>query len=182
MRDEELVKQIKERNEYAMETVMQRYSRLLWKVAGSVLSGPGSAEDTEECVAEVFIQLWQRPEDFDPARGSLKSYLSTVARNKAIDRFRRLSRHPSLELNEDILGSDPDPAELLSLRERSALLAEAVETLPQAERDIAVRRWCYGQKPREIAAAMDMPVKSVYNTIQSCKQKLRTAISERGEL
>ena len=180
LRDEELIKQIKERNEYAMESVMQRYSRLLWKIAGSVLNGPGSVQDTEECVADVFIQLWQRPDDFDPSRGSLRAYLSAVARNKAIDRFRKMSRHPALELNEEILGSDPDPSEMLALRERSELLAAAVETLPPAERDIVVRRYCYGQKPREISAAMDIPVKTVYNTLQTSKSKLRAAIAEKG--
>ena len=182
MRDEELIRQIIERNEYAMDSDMQRYSRLLWKIAGSVLSGPGSSEDTEECVADVFIQLWQRPEDFDPSRGSLKSYLSTVERNKAIDRFRRLSRHPALELNEEILGSDPDPSDLLALRERSEMLAAAVETLPLPDRDIVVRRYCYGQKPGEISKAMDLPVKTVYNTLQTAKARLRSVIAERGEL
>ena len=180
MKDEELINRIKDKDERAIEELMETYTRLLWKVCASVLERAGSPSDVEECVADVFIRLWQHPESFDGSRGSLKVFLSALARNKAIDRFRQLSRHVPLELNDEILGSDPDPAEGMALKERSGLIAEAIEELPPEERDIIVRRFCYGQKPGEISKAMDIPVKRVYNSIQSGKLRLRAGLAERG--
>ncbi len=180
LRDEELIKRIKDKDESAIEELMDAYSRLLFKIGASVLEKAGTPSDVEECVADVFIQIWRRPESFDSSRGSLKAFLSALARNKAIDRFRQLSRHLPLELNDEILGSDPDPAEGMALKERSGLIAEAIEELPPEERDIIVRRFCYGQKPGEISKAMDIPVKRVYNSIQSGKLRLRAGLAERG--
>ena len=56
-------------------------------------------------------------------------------------------------------------------------LVAAVKTLTDAERDILIRRYYYEQKPREIAKALDIPLKQVENHLYRSKQKLRKAIS-----
>ena len=56
-------------------------------------------------------------------------------------------------------------------------LAAAVNALTDVERDILIRRYYYDQKPREIAKALDLPIKQVENHLYRSKQKLRKAIS-----
>src|SRR3954462_7660338 len=53
--------------------------------AGRVLRDEAAAEDV---VQDVFVQLWLRPDSYDPARGSLASYVSMLARSRALDRWR----------------------------------------------------------------------------------------------
>ena len=75
MKDKAVIEAIARRDEQAVSAVINKYSRLLWPIAGAVLEKVGCAQDAEECVADTFIYLWEHPEKFDPEKGSLKSWL-----------------------------------------------------------------------------------------------------------
>lgn len=159
-----------------MNDVINKYSRLLWPIASAVLKNVGSEQDVEECVADAFIYLWQYPEKFDPARGNLKSYLCMVARSRAIDRYRQISRHGELPLEEAVLSASVGMQEEMMTRETRRELIAAVNALGEPGREILVRRYYYNQKPREIALALGMTVKQVDNSLYRSKRQLRLAL------
>ena len=80
MNEKKLIEGIRNRDESAAAYAIDRYSRLFWSAAAPVLRNIGTAEDLEECVADAFVYLWEHPEKFDPARGSLKSWLAMIGR------------------------------------------------------------------------------------------------------
>lgn len=159
MQDKQLAAAIARGEGDAMNTVMNRYARLLWQIAAAVLKNVGSEADVEECVADAFIYLWRNPERFDPQRGTLKSFLCMVVRSRAIDRFRQLTRNPVLPLEEAVLSATVGMQEELMSRETRRELIAAVNALGEPGREILLRRYYYNQKPREIALAMDLTVK-----------------------
>ena len=55
---------IKNRNERAINDVIVKYSKLLWPIVFAVLKNVGTEQDVEECVADVFIDLWENPDKF----------------------------------------------------------------------------------------------------------------------
>ncbi len=177
MSDEKLIRAIHERDEAAISRIIEAHSRLLWRVAQAVLNDLGSAQDVEECVADTFIYLWRFPEKYDPERGSLKTWLSIVARTKALDRCRELSRRAALPLDEAAFVRMPDLPEdgLLRSDARQALQA-AIEKLDEPDREILLRRYYHDQKPRQIALALGIPVKQVENRLYRTKQKLRNTL------
>ena len=178
MNDEKTISALREGSQKAMGEVMGRYAKLLWSAAGAVLEGTGSAQDIEECVADAFVYLWEHPERYDPRRGKLKTWLSVIARSRAVDRRRELTRRPAVPLEDGILSDDPDLAgELLREETRQVLLA-AVNALEEPAREIFLRRYSYDQKPREIARALGLSVTQVNNRLYQAKQKLRTALSD----
>ena len=73
MNDEKIIQAIRSGSGEAIQTVMNAYAKLVWSVAGAVLGQAASIQDVEECVADVFIYLWQNPDKFDPERGKLKT-------------------------------------------------------------------------------------------------------------
>lgn len=161
-----------------MDQVMTKYAKLLWSIAGAVLKNAASRQDIEECVADVFIYLWQHPEQYDPRRGRLKVWLSVVARSQAIDRYRRLARQQTVPLEEALLAAQPEVVDGLLAADARRALAAAVETLEEPDREILVRRYYYSQKPREIAAALGIPAKQVQNRLYRAKQKLRETMAQ----
>lgn len=181
MTDEKIIKSIKNGDETAIHFVITKYSRLLWSVVGSVLKNVASEQDMEECVADVFIYLWQHPEKYDVKRGSLKVWLSVIARTKAIDRYRELTRQNLLPLQDSLFLEQLDVIDgILARNERQTLFA-AVTSLEEPDREILVRRYYYNQKPKEIAVALSLPKKYVENRIYRTKQKLREMIAnEKG--
>ena len=73
MTEESAIARIRSGDERAIAWVMDKYSRMLWKTVAAIL--PGSEADVEECVADVFISLWQKPEQYDKTKGRLSTWL-----------------------------------------------------------------------------------------------------------
>ena len=178
LRDEALIRAIREGDEGAIAQVMDRYSPLLWRVAGAVLGRRAAEEDLEECVADVFIHLWQQPEKFDPRRGTLKTYLALMARSRATDRLRQLLRREEVPLEAAPLQAAAGVAEGYLARETLEELRRAVDDLEEPDREILLRRWQEEQTPREIALAMGLAPKQVENRLYRTRLRLRRAVSE----
>lgn len=65
MNDEKIIKAIKNCDEATIDYVITKYSKLMWSIASAILKNVASAQDVEECVADVFVYLWQNPEKYD---------------------------------------------------------------------------------------------------------------------
>src|SRR5206468_10013419 len=70
------------------------YDRHAAAVFGASFRLLGQRLEAEEVVQETFLALWNRAEQFDPALGSLRAWLMTIARNRTIDRLRSSGRPP----------------------------------------------------------------------------------------
>ncbi len=172
-----MIRDLKNQDEKAIQEAILKYSRLLWPIVQAVLQNVGSQQDAEECVADVFIQLWQHPESFDPSRGSLKTWLCLVARSKAIDRYRILSRHATIPLDSAMMATRLGLQEAFLLQENRRELRRAIDALQSHERDILIRRYYFEQKPRQIALALGLSVKQVDNSLYRSKQKLKAVLT-----
>ena len=177
MNDITAITGIRNHDERTINEVITKYSKLLWPIVSAVLKNVGTEQDVEECVADVFIDLWVNPDKYDAARGTLKSWLCMVARCKAIDRYRALPRHSTVPLEGAMMVGRMGMQDALLQEETKRELAAAVSALADIEKDVLIRRYYYEQKPREIAKALDLTLKQVENHLYRSKQKLRKAIS-----
>ena len=172
MSDGQIMEGIRNGDEAAMGEAMEKYSGLLWSVASAVLDGAAPVQEVEECVADVFIYLWQHPEKYDPDRGGLSSWLSMIARSRAIDRYRRIVRERELPV-ERMMAESLEHAEIAENDVEREKLLSCIDGLGGQERELIIRRYYYEQKPAEIAAALDLPKKKVENKLYYVRQKLK---------
>jgi len=162
------------RDEEIFRELFQAYAKLLWAVAGGILSEKGGAEqDIEECVSDAFIELWNRPEKYDPTRGSVKSYLCRITKNKAIDIYRRKSRENVIAIEEYMEAPGADRFDVPDY----SRLYEAVEGLQEPTREILVRRYFHDEKPARIAKRLGLPIKEVENRLYRGKKALMESLS-----
>lgn len=173
MNDEKTFLAIKNRDEKVMAAVIQKYSKLLWSITSAVLANSASVQDVEECVADVFIDFWLHPEKYTPEKGKLSSWLSMVARSKAIDRYRQILRKQEVPIEEAITVHTDEILGIIVQREEQEKLVSCIEHLAESEKEIILRRYDYEQKPKEIALALNIPKKQVENCLYQTKQKLR---------
>lgn len=177
MDDKKVLLAIKDKDEKMMAFVIQKYSKLLWKIASGVLINAASAEDIEECVADTFIHLWMNPHKYNPDKGKLSSYLSMVARSKAIDRYRKIVAKQEVTIEENLAYHKEVLAEIIS-KEQKEKLVICIGKLDEQEKDIIIRRFFYNQKPKDIALALGITGKQVENKLYRAKQKLREMMEE----
>ena len=178
LNDKKIISAIAARDERMLAFVVQKYSKILWKIAASILINAASVQDVEECVADVFIYLWQYPEKYDPDKAKLSSWLSIVARSKAVDSYRRITRKKEIFI-EEILVESLGYAENDAADEEKDKLRSCIDELNEKEKELIMRRYYYEQKPAEIAVALDMPKKQVENRLYYVRQKLRKMMEKR---
>lgn len=171
--DATLVARISEGDRDALETVFQLYGGAVESMARRVLHNEALAEDTAQ---EVFVAFWESPERFDPVRGTLRTFLLTLAHRRAVDlvrseqaRFNREERMPA-----DHPGSIDD--EVWS-RTVSAEVREAVESLSEGERD-AIKLAYFGHMTYvEVAEHLGVPEGTVKSRIRSGMRRLSVALA-----
>ena len=141
----------------------------------------GDGADAEECLADTFAGLWRHIGEFDPERGSLKSYLTVMARNCAVSRLRSLRRHPPVIPPEEAeLGQRADESGNPEGRENAVLLREALLELEPSDRELMIRRYFYGESVKEAAGHLGFTVKYAENRLFRSRQKLKKVLLERG--
>mgnify|MGYP002511335277 CR=1 FL=1 len=183
MNDKKIISAITARDERMLAFAVNKYSKLLWKIAASVLINAASAQDVEECVADVFIYLWQYPEKYDPDKAKLSSWLSVIARSKAVDRYRQIIRKREISMEEIVVESlgyaEITAGDEMEERYSREKLRFCIEGLDDKEKELVIRRYYYEQKPAEIAVALDMPKKQVENRLYYVRQKLKKMMEKR---
>ena len=174
MNDKEIISAIAGGNEQMLGFAVKRYSKLLWKTAAPILVNAASAEDVEECVADVFIYLWEHPEKYDAQKGKLSSWLAMIARSKAIDRYRREVKKREISI-EEMTAEGLKTAENYQHGEngKNEILISCLRRLGETEKELIIRRYYYEQKPKDIAEALCMPKKQVENKLYCARQKLK---------
>lgn len=181
LNDKKIISAIINRDEQMLAFVVQKYSKLVWKIVAPILLNAASVQDVEECVADVFIHLWQCPEKYDPGKGRLPAWLSMVARSKAIDRYRQIIRKRELSIED--MAESPVYAETESADVENERLLSCIGELDERERELIIRRYYYEQKPAEIAVVLDIPKKQVENKLYYVRQKLKRMMeNQEGEL
>jgi len=136
--------------------------------------------EAEDVVQDVFLTLWRRPDRFDPARATDRSWLLTVVRNRSLDHLRRRYFKHSEDV-ADLAERLPDPhaadfVDELDAAARNKALWQLVDALPPCQADLIRRAYVSGQTHQEIACATGLPLGTVKSRIRLGLDKLRCAM------
>jgi RNA polymerase sigma-70 factor (ECF subfamily) len=141
-----------------------------------------AVRDVDDVVQESFLRVWkaraQRPVH------STKAFLFRIARNVALDFVRRSRTSPIAPVGElaelPVIDERSGAADTLVVRERIAVLTEALEALPRRCREVVVRCKLQGQSYREAADALGLSEKTVTEHVYRGTQRLGEELHKRG--
>jgi RNA polymerase sigma-70 factor (ECF subfamily) len=147
--------------------------------ANRVLRDTAAAEDV---VHDVFMALWRKPSSFDPARGSLGSYLTMMARSRALDRWRtRVARESAVDrVKQQIRPGSviaEDAAEPVVRRDDSRRVLRALDTLPGDQREAVLLAFGKGLTAREIAKTAGVPLGTAKSRVRLGLAKARSELT-----
>lgn len=177
MTDTAAIAGIKDHKEGSVNEIIIKYSKYMWPVAYAVLKNIGSEQDVEHCIAEIFVDLWEEPDQYDPQSDSLQDWLCTKVRSRAMERYRVLSGSGAVPLDGPMMMGRMGMQDAALLEKNKRELSAAVASLSDTERDILIRRFYYEQSIKEIAVALDLSQKETRDQLHRSKQLLRKALS-----
>ena len=179
LQDEELMALVLRRQETALGTLYDRYSRLVYTIA---LRITGDRETTEEVVQDVFQNIWLAAASFQADLGSFSSWLLGIARHRAIDatrskRERARAREQTLDYDWPTIG-EANPDNAVAQRLLRDTVRQALELLPTNQRQ-AIELAYYGGLTRvEIATQLNQPLGTVKTRMRLGLMKLRDLLGQ----
>lgn len=175
-----LLQRIVARDERAVAELYDRHSRLVFSVLRRILRSQADAEDV---LQETFVRVWSRADTYDPALGSPSTWLTRIARNRAVDRLRAQraradvdGRPPATESGEirmpvAAVSSRPDVrTDDMAL---ATALRGAVARLPENQRVLIEAAYFDGYTHHELAEKFDVPLGTVKTRIRAGLAALR---------
>jgi RNA polymerase sigma-70 factor (ECF subfamily) len=165
------------RDRSAFERLYDRHSPLVLALCDRVLHDRAEAEDV---TVDVFYEVWDRADRYDPKRGSPLTYLTTLARSRAIDRKRsKRKAQPSVDLDttEPVIAPTADSPERGAVAdENTALVKRALLSLDPAQRQVIECAFYDGLTHTEIAEKLGKPLGTVKTWIRQGLIRLRDSL------
>lgn len=171
---------VERRSPEAFEALYDRHGGIAYSLAYRMLGDRGAAEDVTQ---EAFLAIWRTRARFDATRGSVRSWLLGVVRNRAIDVLRRRPLAPPKSLfdESDVLEAEPaeESTELEAARRDDARqVRQAVATLPHEQAQVIQLAYFGGFSHSEIAETLQMPIGTVKGRIRLAMEKIRAQLAE----
>jgi RNA polymerase sigma-70 factor (ECF subfamily) len=167
----------------AFEAIYDRHSAQVFALAMRVT---GRQRAAEEATQDVFLGLWRRAAGYDPDRGTLRTWLLAMVRNRSIDWLRREARYDRVVEIDDVLAERLEAAERTDLevvtREESRHARQLLLGLPAEQRQVIELAYFRGLTHTEIAVRLDIPLGTVKGRQRLGLAKLRQKLGGRGEL
>jgi len=126
----------------------------------------GSRQAAEDVMQETFAQMWQRPNGFEPNRGTLRGYLYGIGRKRAAEWWRKQRPQNS--------GSENHADECVAKTEIDSMVADVLRRLPEEQRTLLWLREVEGQSYAELAQILEIPVGTVRSRLFAAREQLRS--------
>ena len=171
MTTEQLIDALRQKNTAAVEQLQQMYTPLLRYIISPILS---EEADREECLSDVLMQVWKAINDYDAQKAAFSTWLSSIARNTALNHRRDNARHEGhSELDPSVPDPGDSPEEALLRSERSLAVRKAVASLRPRDQDLFYRKYYYYQPTAQIAAELGMTVRGVEGKLYRIRKQLQ---------
>jgi RNA polymerase sigma-70 factor (ECF subfamily) len=133
----------------------------------------------EDLAQETLLTVWRRASLYVDERGSVATWIFTIARNLRIDRLRREMPWQALPEEHETQAADDTPAdEALSEKERQGRVRAALAELPPQQHEVVVLSYLEGLSHSDIAARLNLPLGTVKSRMRIAYQKIRAELED----
>ena len=172
----------------AFATLYERTSSHLFAVVLRIQRDRSQAEDI---LQEVYVNVWRSASSFDAAQSQPLTWLTSIARNRAIDSLRRMQAQPQARVagaaaegrdseDEDVYDTvadeAPGPLDLLSRAAETRSLMACMERLSATQRQSVALAFFHGLSHAEIAAQMRQPLGTIKSWVRRSLAALKSCL------
>lgn len=161
--------------------LIDKYGNLVYAIVISKLRGCAVREDIEDCVSDVFVEVFRNIDKFCESKGSLKSFISTIAKHIAINTFRRITyrKNNSVSIEEDnveLPPSDETPEDQTNKKFFRNRLWEIVKSLGEPDASIIIYQYFYDLTVREISEKVSMTPAAVQKRSIRARERIKKVL------
>ena len=177
--DRQLIELISNRDREALEALYNRYGGPVYSLAMHMLRDVGASEEVAQ---DTFFNVWRRANSYKAPRGSVTSWLFSIAHNRTIDELRKRKRHYNklqhgVDLsNRPTQSREGDPTEYAAAQAEGSRLKAALTTLRPEQREVVVLAYFGGMTHTEISKELDQPLGTVKTRMRLAMKKLRDVL------
>ena len=169
---------VKSGERQALDMLMSRHMRAIYAFALSLSRNPADAEDLTQ---ETFIRCWSKAHTYKAGRVKVSTWLHTLARNAAIDAFRRrrwtlVSESESVERALETLPDNNTPQSSLEAHDRQQVFEACLNTLPERQRTALLLCYTKGFSNRQAAAVLGISLDALVSLLARARRALKSNI------
>lgn len=162
----------------ALAEIYDQYASFVYGLAFRVIGDARAAEDVSQ---DVFVGLWERPAVFDPDRGSLRTWLGTLAHRRAVDYVRREeARRRRAQRDAARAASAPDVDELATALVAAERVRAALDRLPAEQRRAIELAYFGGRTYRQVAEVLGIPEGTAKSRLRLGLRRIAAALEAEG--
>ena len=185
MTDQEFKEYMKRSPEECMKAIFDEYCNYVYIIAATKLKSCGTSEDVEECVSDVFAEVFKKLNFLGERDGVLKGFIGVIAKRKAIDMFRKLSvkANKTISADDEVIreiSSGENIIESSEMSERNSILLNKIKELGEPDTSIIIKQYYYNMTVAEIGKAISMTAAAVQKRSVRARQKLKKMLCEVG--
>jgi RNA polymerase sigma-70 factor (ECF subfamily) len=164
------------------EVTLAFVRRFQGKVYGIAMAVLGDSRQAEDVVQQTFERVWRHAEMYDPLRGTVRSWVTRIAHNLAVDaaRARRATPVDPADLTAFVTVLSETPEQHAVAAESSRELRTALRGLPLEQARAVVMAGIYGMTAREVAECEAIPLGTAKTRIRTAMERLRTTLAPKG--
>lgn len=180
MTDFELQKRVSESKEDGFRILFQQYQNYVYSIVWGKLQTVGTAEDAEECISDVFLQVFRHFDEIQT--GSIKAYIGTVAKNLSTNYALKLQRNFVIHMDaQEEMQKIPSEENIVLQTEETFAnrhLFELVKNLGEPDSTIVIQKYFYGRKSKDIAKLVNLSTVSVRVRLSRALKKLQQMLTD----
>lgn len=176
MKVEKLIQRLIDREKEALETFIDDYSTLILKVITYVLKEPYEKEYIEECYDDVIMIILDKCSSFE-YKASFKTWVATIAKNKALDYKRKLKKHYYYDDIDGDYGSEESPEDNFFNKHKVKILNRALSKLSDDEKGLFIKKYILNSSTDELCDEYKVNENVIYKRISRLKTRVRELIN-----
>ncbi len=162
----------------ALAELYDQFGAFVYGLAVRVIGDRTAAEDVAQ---EVFVALWERPHQFDPDRGRLRTFLGTLAHRRSVDYVRREeAKRRRAQREAQFVRSVPDVDEMAMAIVAAERVREAVADLPPEQRDAIQLAYFGGRTYRQVAVELGIPEGTAKSRLRLGLRRIAEVLEAQG--
>ncbi|SMP65149.1 sigma-70 family RNA polymerase sigma factor [Anoxynatronum buryatiense] len=174
--ENELISELKKRNLNAYEYLISTYTKPVYYLTYRILNIGNSKEDIEECVSDVFLDVWLKIVDFDSAKGNFKTWILILAKYKALTYKRKLKKNHMDNIDDYQLEESVAIENQVIDRETQQKLLDTIESFNEIDRALFIRRYYFNEKIEDIMHTFGLSRSAVDNRLLRGRKVIKEAL------